>query len=137
MEWCLETSDDDVYEYHVCRLSVLSLDNVRQRSPKYVSEGKISLEYKEKISELERKVEKLALTKMPAQQQQGTKEIGGVVDNSWRFTPEMTYLDALASCQTLKCIREAHKLPHGKAKYNFPHFFIAGYSKSASTSLYQ
>ena len=59
------------------------------------------------------------------------------IDHSWRFKPEMGYLDALDTCQTLKCIREAHKIPHKDIKYNFPHFFIAGYSKSASTSLYQ
>lgn len=116
---------------------MLSLDSVRQRSSKHVFKGKNNAEYEVKVSELERKVEKVMLTKMPVQQEQGAKVMGGVVDNSWRFTPGMTYLDALASCQTLKCIREAHKLPHGEAKYNFPHFFIAGYSKSASTSLYQ
>eukprot|EP00889_Picochlorum_renovo_P002794 jgi/Picre1/29824/NNA_005206.t1 len=60
------------------------------------------------------------------------------VDQSWRFWPGATYLEALPNCQTLKCIREAHRLlPKRNISYNFPHFFIAGYSKSASTSIYQ
>ena len=56
---------------------------------------------------------------------------------SWRFPKEMTFLEALPTCETFKCLRDAHLQPKGDAKYNFPHFIIAGYSKSASTSLYK
>ncbi len=51
--------------------------------------------------------------------------------------PGMTFLDAIKTCETFNCIREAHVLPKGNATYNFPHFIIAGYSKSATTSLYR
>jgi hypothetical protein len=56
---------------------------------------------------------------------------------SWRFPPDMPFLEALPTCETFKCVRDAHLQPRGEAKYNFPHFIIAGYSKSASTSLYK
>ena len=36
---------------------------------------------------------------------------------------------------SLDCLTDAHKLPKGEARFNFPHFMIAGYSKSATTSL--
>ena len=55
---------------------------------------------------------------------------------SWRFPPSTTFLEGLRGCETLDCVRDAHALPHGDARYNFPHFMIAGYSKSATTSLY-
>jgi hypothetical protein len=55
---------------------------------------------------------------------------------SWRFPPSATFLEGLRGCETLDCVRDAHALPHGDARYNFPHFMIAGYSKSATTSLY-
>lgn len=54
-----------------------------------------------------------------------------------RFPPDMTFLEALATCETFACIREAHLLPKGEAKFNFPQFMIAGYSKSATTSLFR
>lgn len=57
---------------------------------------------------------------------------------TWRFPPDLPYLDALKTCETLKCVRDAHAQPRqGKEKFNFPHFIIAGYSKSATTSLYK
>lgn len=57
------------------------------------------------------------------------------------FGPNVTYLEGLATCESFKCVREAHDLPHGglggqRPQFNWPHFFIAGYSKSATTSLY-
>jgi hypothetical protein len=55
---------------------------------------------------------------------------------SWRFPAGTTFLEGLRSCDTLNCVRDAHTLPKGNAKFNFPHFLIAGYSKSATTSLY-
>jgi len=57
---------------------------------------------------------------------------------TWRFPPNMPYLDALKTCETLKCVRDAHLQPRTKGeKFNFPHFIIAGYSKSATTSMYK
>lgn len=61
----------------------------------------------------------------------------GSQSGSWRFPADMPYLEALNTCETLKCVSDAHKQPKGAAKYNFPHFMIAGWSKSATTSLYQ
>jgi len=56
---------------------------------------------------------------------------------SWRFPSDMPFLEALSTCETFKCITDAHKQPMDGIKYNFPHFMIAGWSKSATTSLYQ
>ena len=61
------------------------------------------------------------------------------------FGPNVTYLEGLATCESFKCVREAHDLPRALprspgasagTRFNWPHFFIAGYSKSATTSLY-
>jgi hypothetical protein len=68
------------------------------------------------------------------------------------FGPDVSYLEGLATCESFKCVREAHDLPRGLPssshasqssgqdtslpQFNWPHFFIAGYSKSATTSLY-
>jgi hypothetical protein len=46
------------------------------------------------------------------------------------------FLAALAACATLACVRDAHALPRGAARYDFPHFVIAGFQKAATTSLY-
>jgi hypothetical protein len=58
---------------------------------------------------------------------------------TWRFPPDMPFLEALSTCETFKCVRDAHLQPrtHESQRFNFPHFIIAGYSKSASTSLYK
>lgn len=67
------------------------------------------------------------------------------------FGPNVTFLEGIATCESFKCVQEAHELPrvattsaHSRAQpghvaqrqFNWPHFFIAGYSKSATTSLY-
>ena len=54
------------------------------------------------------------------------------------FPPEknITFLEAIKTCETFQCLREAHMLPRGNATFNYPHFMIAGYSKSATTSLH-
>ena len=65
-----------------------------------------------------------------------------------RFGSGTTFLEGLKTCESFKCVKEAHLLPregqHGvgggngtRAHCNFPHFLIAGYSKSATTSLYK
>jgi hypothetical protein len=50
--------------------------------------------------------------------------------------PGSPFLAALAACATLACVRDAHALPRGAARYDFPHFVIAGFQKAATTSLY-
>ena len=47
-----------------------------------------------------------------------------------------TFLKALESCNDIVCVREAHKLPKGEARFNFPHFLIIGFQKAATTSLH-
>ena len=47
-----------------------------------------------------------------------------------------TFLEALEACNDMVCVREAHKLPKGEAKFNFPHFLIIGFQKAATTSLH-
>lgn len=46
------------------------------------------------------------------------------------------FLDALANCDSLECLKAAHLLPRGVAKFNHPHFIIMGFQKAATTSLY-
>lgn len=50
----------------------------------------------------------------------------------------MTFLEAINTCETLACVKEAHTIPRqeNETKLNFPHFLIAGYSKAATTSLH-
>ena len=45
-------------------------------------------------------------------------------------------VEALRGCQTLECVRVAHRKPPGPARFNFPHFFIIGWQKTATTSLF-
>jgi len=46
------------------------------------------------------------------------------------------FLDKIATCDSLDCLKEAHLLPRGVAKFNHPHFLIIGFQKAATTSLY-
>lgn len=47
-----------------------------------------------------------------------------------------TTLPALRSCTDFRCLRAAHALPRGPGQtFNFPHFFIIGFPKCATTSL--
>ncbi len=55
---------------------------------------------------------------------------------SWRFPAATPFLEALATCETFRCVRDAHLQPRGPAAFNYPHFMIAGWSKSATTSLH-
>eukprot|EP00889_Picochlorum_renovo_P004689 jgi/Picre1/31719/NNA_007070.t1 len=70
-------------------------------------------------------------------QEDETKYITRGKNMTWRFPRDLPFLEALPTCETLKCVRDAHLQPRGDARFNFPHFIIAGYSKSASTSLYK
>lgn len=45
-------------------------------------------------------------------------------------------VEAVRGCATFECLRVAHEKPAGKAKFNFPHFMIVGFQKSATTSLH-
>ncbi len=67
----------------------------------------------------------------------GVARLPGAPLGNWRFPTEMPFLEALSDCETLNCVRDAHRQPRGGAKFNYPHFMIAGWSKSATTSLYQ
>ena len=90
------------------------------------------------VKELQSRMDQLTTRTTVVRETKGLIRSPGTVDQAWRFWPGATYLEALPNCQTLKCIREAHRqLPKRNISYNFPHFFIAGYSKSASTSIYQ
>lgn len=91
-----------------------------------------------RVKELQSRIDQLMTQSTVVRETKRHIQSPSTVDQSWRFWPGATYLEALPNCQTLKCIREAHRLlPKRNISYNFPHFFIAGYSKSASTSIYQ
>lgn len=59
-----------------------------------------------------------------------------IVDTSRRFPPDMPFIQAIATCDTFECVRDAHRQPRKGARFNFPHFMIIGWQKSATTSLY-
>lgn len=44
-----------------------------------------------------------------------------------------------ADCRSFACLREAHAAAAGRsdARFNFPHFIIAGWQKTATTALYR
>ncbi len=65
------------------------------------------------------------------------ERLPGAALEAWRFNATTPFLDAVRSCRSLRCLRDAHLQPRGGAKFNFPHFMIAGWSKSATTSVYQ
>ena len=46
------------------------------------------------------------------------------------------FLDKIATCSSLECLKEAHLLPRGVAKFNHPHVLIIGFQKAATTSLF-
>jgi hypothetical protein len=45
-------------------------------------------------------------------------------------------VEAVRGCRTLECIKMAHTRPVGMAKFNFPHFLMIGWQKTATTSLF-
>jgi hypothetical protein len=45
------------------------------------------------------------------------------------------FADAVGQCTSFACLHAAHRLPH-VGRFNFPHFFIIGYPKCATTSLH-
>ncbi|GBF98908.1 hypothetical protein Rsub_11546 [Raphidocelis subcapitata] len=47
-----------------------------------------------------------------------------------------TRAEGVARCSTIPCLREAHELPAGGGRFNFPHAMIIGFPKCATTSLY-
>jgi len=59
-----------------------------------------------------------------------------IVDTSRRFPPDMPFIQAIATCNSFECVRDAHRQPRKGARFNFPHFLIVGWQKSATTSLY-
>ncbi len=50
---------------------------------------------------------------------------------------DKAFLKAIAHCRTHECITEAHKMPRSTKLFNFPHFMIIGFQKSATTSLFK
>lgn len=66
---------------------------------------------------------------------QDTKDAEDTKDEK-KGSNSTTFLKALEKCTDVVCIREAHKLPKGDAKFNFPHFLIIGFQKAATTSLH-
>lgn len=49
---------------------------------------------------------------------------------------ETTFLEVLANCRTLACLKDAHTRPLEQRKFNFPHALLIGWQKSATTSIY-
>ena len=45
-------------------------------------------------------------------------------------------IEAIRGCQTFECLQMAHTRPPGPAKYNFPHFIMIGWQKTATTSIF-
>jgi hypothetical protein len=68
-------------------------------------------------------------------EEQGEEEKKQTKDSAEELA-EKSFLSALQSCTDMVCIKNAHKLPKGDAKFNFPHFLIIGFQKAATTSLH-
>jgi hypothetical protein len=54
-----------------------------------------------------------------------------------RVAADATFVEALAACTTLACLRDAHARPRAADQFNFPHALLVGWQKSATTSLYE
>ena len=54
-----------------------------------------------------------------------------------RFPPGTPFLEALSTCDSLECLHDAHELEKEPGVFNFPHFLIIGFQKTATTSLYR
>jgi hypothetical protein len=46
-----------------------------------------------------------------------------------------TALEFLRRCHTFECVKKAHGYLNGRTRFNFPHFFLAGWQKCATTSV--
>ena len=66
----------------------------------------------------------------------GDGESSTAADFSAGFPPELPFLAAVATCNSLECVKRAHDQPRGRARFNFPHFIILGFQKAATTSLF-
>jgi hypothetical protein len=57
--------------------------------------------------------------------------------NASRFSTKVPFLKALATCEDLECVHDAHFQPKPDGVFNYPHFIIIGFQKSATTSLFK
>jgi hypothetical protein len=70
-------------------------------------------------------------------QEEVKKDEGKKVEAADGKKKSKTFLQALAVCKDMVCVREAHLLPREEGvTYNFPHFLIIGFQKAATTSLH-
>jgi hypothetical protein len=46
-----------------------------------------------------------------------------------------TALEYLRRCHSFACVKKAHGYLNGRTRFNFPHFFLAGWQKCATTSV--
>ncbi|KAI7842768.1 hypothetical protein COHA_003516 [Chlorella ohadii] len=61
---------------------------------------------------------------------------GGQASPSWQPQQQDSRLEVLRGCTSFACLGAAHALPHSPGeRFNFPHFFILGFGKSATMSL--
>ena len=44
-------------------------------------------------------------------------------------------LQVLGECEDFACVKDAHALIAGRTRFNFPHYFLAGWQKCATTSV--
>ncbi|KAI3428273.1 hypothetical protein D9Q98_006652 [Chlorella vulgaris] len=56
-------------------------------------------------------------------------------------TPEQrqqaeNFTAAVAACSDFACLRQANQLPRAPGQFRFPHFFVIGFPKCATTSIY-
>ena len=61
--------------------------------------------------------------------------VDSMLDN---VMPEQDIFQKLGSCETLECVSALHpELQKMSTHFNFPHFFLAGWQKCATTSIYR
>lgn len=112
----LEIGDDEDIDY----------DDYKDIKPG--EEGVLDREKGHKVDDGEREEEETI-------EEQGEEGKEQTKDSAKELT-ETSFLSALQSCTDMVCIQNAHKLPKGNAKFNFPHFLIIGFQKAATTSLH-
>lgn len=62
----------------------------------------------------------------------------GIVRAKPEDLPPMTLdeaLEYLGKCETFECVRRAHYAIDGRSRFNFPHYFLSGWQKCATTSV--
>lgn len=114
-----EMVDDDI------TVAVEQMEEEEEEDHSLPGQNKVALSTKAKGS----KVAALLLNK-----RSGPFELEPHVKKKYDLPTQQALL-RLGNCQNFTCVQEMHRLLQGKTRFNFPHFFLAGWQKCATTSV--